>query len=39
MISGSPEKRKIIQGSLKDERKKIRQFAIEKRQFLDDVVG
>lgn len=33
-----PEKRKIIQESLEDERKRIKQFAIEKRQFLDDVV-
>ena len=38
MISGSPEKRGIVQESLKEERERIRQFAIEKRQFLDEVV-
>ena len=38
IISVHPEKRKIIEESLEGEKERLRQFAIEKREFLNEVV-
>ena len=39
MVSVHPDKRKIIETSLEEERERLKEFAVERREFLDDVVG